>query len=66
MNSKQSADTILETANSVPRPVVMPSAAVGYIADLIINMAKHKVSVSGTLEHTHTAPTNIASVPNQS
>jgi hypothetical protein len=66
MSSKQSADTILETANSIPRPINMPSAAVGYIADLIINMAKQKVIAADTLEHSHTAQSNTASVPNPS
>ena len=61
-----SADIILETGNSVPRPILLPSAAVGYIADLIINVAKQKVTAAGTLEHNHTVPINTASVPNQS
>jgi len=61
-----SADTILETANSISRPIMMPNAVVGYIADLIINIAKQKVTAAGSLEHNHIVPTNIASVPNQS
>jgi len=61
-----SADTILETANSIPRPIMIPSVAVGYIADLIINMAKNKVTAADMLEHNHTVPINTASVPNQS
>ena len=61
-----SADTILETANSVPRPIALPSAAVGYVADLIINIAKQKVTIAGTLEHTRIDPSNTASSPNQS
>jgi hypothetical protein len=61
-----SADTILETANSVPRPIALPSAAVGYVADLIINIAKQKVTIAGTLEQTRIGPSGTASSPNQS
>jgi len=61
-----SADTILETANSVPRPIGLPSAAVGYVADLIISLAKEKVTAVGTLERTRIDQSNTASAPNQS
>ena len=61
-----SADTILETANSVPRPIALPSAAVGYVADLIISTAKHKVTVAGTLERTRIDQSSTASSLNQS
>lgn len=40
--STKSAEDILETANSMPRPIEIPSVIAGYIADLIINMAKYK------------------------
>lgn len=43
MNSTVSPDTILETANSVPRPIVLPSVVIGYTSDLIIVLAKQKV-----------------------
>ena len=46
MNSEKSyvtADDILETPNSVPRPIKLPSAVVGYMADLISSLAKEKV-----------------------
>ena len=46
MNSNVTPDTILETANSVPRPIVLPSAVVGYMSDLIIRLAKEKVEKS--------------------
>jgi len=61
-----SADTILETANSVPRPITLPSAAVGYVADLIISIAKQKVTVAGTLERTRIDQSSTASSPSQS
>jgi hypothetical protein len=38
-----SEDHILDSANSIPRPIVLPSAVIGYIADLIIAAAKQKV-----------------------
>ena len=38
-----SADTILET-NTDPRPVYIPNAIAGYVADLIINLAKKKAN----------------------
>lgn len=47
MKSTVSADDILETAKSKPRPIQVPSIVAGYMADLIIHMAqykKHKVS----------------------
>ena len=38
-----SAEDILNSANSIARPVEVPNAIVGYIADLIIVVAKAKV-----------------------
>ena len=37
------ADDIRETQNSVPRPIKIPNAVVGFIADLIIAQANKKV-----------------------
>jgi hypothetical protein len=37
-------DTILESANSIPRPIYIPNAVAGYIGDMIIKIAKHKVN----------------------
>ena len=45
MNSQKSiksADYILENAKSKPRPIGVPSVVAGYMADLIIHMAKYK------------------------
>ena len=42
MKSKVSADDILETAKSKQRPIQIPSIVAGYMADLIIHMAKYK------------------------
>ena len=42
-------DTILETAKSEPRIIYIPNAVAGFIGDLIISLAKKKVSkTSGT------------------
>lgn len=38
-----SADSILET-NTDSRPVYIPNAVAGYVADLIINLAKKKAN----------------------
>jgi hypothetical protein len=46
--SYASADDIKESENSIPRPINIPSAVVGYIADLIIAKAKEKVKNAGT------------------
>jgi hypothetical protein len=43
MKSDISAEDILERANSVSRPVKVPNVVVGYIADLIIKLAKQKI-----------------------
>ena len=51
MNSEKSyisADDIKDTPNSITRPIKIPSAVVGYIADLIISKAKQKVKNAGT------------------
>jgi hypothetical protein len=54
MNSEKSEksyatpDDIKESSNSIPRPILIPSAVIGYIADLIIESAKRKVKNSGT------------------
>ena len=42
MKSSVSAFDILETAKSKPRPIEIPSVVAGYMADLIINVAKNK------------------------
>lgn len=44
MQSTKCADDILETANSKARPIEVPSVVAGYMADLIIHMAKYKKS----------------------
>lgn len=41
--SYASPDEILETKHSQPRPISMPSSVIGYLADLIINIAEFKV-----------------------
>jgi len=46
--SYASADDIKESSHSIPRPISIPSALIGYIADLIIESAKRKVKNSGT------------------
>jgi hypothetical protein len=37
------ADDICESKHSVPRPIKLPSAVVGYMADLIKVLAEEKV-----------------------
>ena len=44
MNCNVSKDDILEIKTK-PRPIVIPNAIIGYFGDLIINIAKHRVSV---------------------
>jgi len=39
-----SAEDILLRANSVPRPIEVPNAVVGYISDLIQKIAKEKIT----------------------
>ena len=46
----KSADDILAEANSIPRPIKVPSVVIGYFADLINNLARIKVNDS-VLEH---------------
>ena len=51
MNNEKSyvsADDIHESQYSVPRPIKLPSATIGYIADLIIAKAMKHVKTSGT------------------
>jgi hypothetical protein len=46
MNSEKSyvsADDIRESQYSIPRPIKLPSATIGYIADLIIARANEVV-----------------------
>lgn len=43
-----SADDIKESQYSVPRPIKLPSATIGYIADLIIAKAKEHIKSVGT------------------
>lgn len=42
MKSTVSPDDIVETANSIPRPIQVSSVVAGYMADLIIHMANYK------------------------
>jgi hypothetical protein len=42
MKSTKSAEDIIETANSKPRPIKIPSMVAGFMADLIIHMAEYK------------------------
>ena len=42
MKSTKTNEEILEEAKSIPRPILIPSAVVGYFADLIIEVAKIK------------------------
>jgi hypothetical protein len=46
----KSADDILAEANSIPRPIKVPSVVIGYFGDLITNLALIKVNDS-VLEH---------------
>ena len=46
----KSADDILTEANSIPRPIKVPSVVIGYFADLITNSALIMVNDS-VLEH---------------
>ena len=46
----KSADDILTEANSIPRPIKVPSVVIGYFADLITNSALIMVNDSA-LEH---------------
>jgi ADP-heptose:LPS heptosyltransferase len=48
--SNKSADDILTEANSIPRPIKVPSVVIGYFADLITNSALIMVNDS-VLEH---------------
>ena len=43
MKSYISEEDILLRGNSIPRPIKVPSALVGYIADLVQKLAKEKV-----------------------
>lgn len=44
MKSNQSEEEILAEANSVPRPIKVPSVVIGYFGDLIKQMANIKVN----------------------
>lgn len=46
----KSPDDILAEANSIPRPIKVPSVVIGYFADLIKDIALIKVNDS-VLEH---------------
>jgi len=46
----KSADDILTEANSIPRPIKVPSVVIGYFADLITNSA-HIIVNDSVLEH---------------
>jgi hypothetical protein len=41
-----SADSILDI-NTEPRPIIIPNALAGYIADILIKMAEKKVNDAG-------------------
>jgi hypothetical protein len=62
----KSADDILTEANSIPRPIKVPSVVIGYFADLITNSALIMVNDS-VLEHSSSRkdPVSIASARNQ-
>ena len=53
MKSTKSAEDIIETANSKPRPIKIPSMVAGYMADLIIQMAKNKSTALVNNSYTH-------------
>lgn len=61
----KSPDDILAEANSIPRPIKVPSVIIGYFADLINNIALIKVNDS-VLEHSSSRkdPEDTASVRN--
>ena len=61
----KSADDILTEANSIPRPIKVPSVVIGYFADLITNSALIMVNDS-VLERSssHKDPKDTASVHN--
>ena len=44
MNSNVSKDDILDVKPD-PRPLVIPNEIIGYFGDIIINIAKYRVSV---------------------
>ena len=66
--SYASVDDIKESANSVPRPIKIPNAIIGYMADLIIARAKYKVkgSVSTSSVSTSSVSTSSVSTPSVS
>jgi hypothetical protein len=61
--SNKSADDILTEANSIPRPIKVPSVIIGYFGDLITNSALIMVNDS-VLEHSSSRkdPKDTASV----
>jgi hypothetical protein len=61
----KSADDILTEANSIPRPIKVPSVIIGYFADLITNSALIMVNDS-VLEYSSSRkdPKDTASVHN--
>jgi len=65
MKSHQSEEEILAEANSIPRPIKVPSVVIGYFGDLIKQMANIKVndSVLGR-SSSHKDPKDTASVRN--
>ena len=58
----KSADDILAEANSIPRPIKVPSVIIGYFGDLIKDIALIKVN-DFVLEHSSSRkdPASIAS-----
>jgi len=40
--SKQTAENIIESANSISRPLELPNVTIGFMGDLIINIIKIK------------------------
>jgi hypothetical protein len=60
--SYASVDDIKESANSVPRPIKIPNAIIGYMADLIIARAKYKVKGSVSNSSVSTSSVSNSSV----
>ena len=65
MKSLQSEEEILAEANSIPRPIKVPTVVIGYFGDLIKQMALIKIndSVLGC-SSSHKDPKDTASVHN--
>ena len=65
MNSEKSyasVDDIKESANSVPRPIKLPSAVIGYMADLIISQTKQKIKKTVSISSVSISSVSTSSV----